>query len=322
MRNARSSEGILAAPLVLRLIALAMTGRYLTDRQLLDDFCVQHPGTRARAICTLEILRAERLLSEETPQLHASCDAREEHEWTQLLGSLTCQLLLRRMRDCRVPGVIRRMPDSGALWVDSLLLPGAAQGLPLWIVGFGVASRSSVLDRLWKVSSEFEGALLSAVRDSNAAIVQKKTSSMDFKQILEIKEKHGEEAEKWVLDFEKRRLHEHPLVDQIRRASDLDVGAGFDIVSFSSQYALEHDLFIEVKSVTPSCEFYWTANEIERAAALGESYSLYLVDRSKLHSVGYRPRMIAGPYSALIEAAPPEFSRDAVAFKCRLPVSR
>ena len=70
-------------------------------------------------------------------------------------------------------------------------------------------------------------------------------------------------------------------------------------MSFSGPNTLHHDLFIEVKSYEGPKRFFWTRNEIATSEDLGESYSLYLIDRSQMHLDEYEPQIIPGPYAAL-----------------------
>jgi hypothetical protein len=112
---------------------------------------------------------------------------------------------------------------------------------------------------------------------------------------------NGRIAEDWVVDFERRRLNGHPLLAQIRRISSENVAAGFDILSFSTTSALFHDRYIEVKSRALPVRFFWTSNEMAVAKERGETYCLYIVDRTRLTDSAYEPRVIPGPYAALIE---------------------
>jgi hypothetical protein len=127
---------------------------------------------------------------------------------------------------------------------------------------------------------------------------------------------HGLEAELWVLDYERRRLPAHPLRDQIRRVSEENVAAGYDIASFSAPSVLHHDTHIEVKSYEGRKRFFWSRNEIETAEALAEAYVLYLVDRAQLGRSGYVPEVIRGPYSGLFLSAESGWSISPTTFEC------
>lgn len=106
---------------------------------------------------------------------------------------------------------------------------------------------------------------------------QKKKLSLDqLKRKLEENEKSGELAERFVLEFEKKRLPAS-LRSKIRIISSIDVTAGYDIVSFESGDSLEIDRFIEVKAINHEKQFFWSQNEYEVAKLKGNSYYLYLV---------------------------------------------
>lgn len=116
---------------------------------------------------------------------------------------------------------------------------------------------------------------------------------------LEKKKELGNIGEEWVLEFEKRRITNKTLSSQIRRISIIDVGAGFDIVSFNSNESLRSDRFIEVKTFKGSVHFHWSHNEIQKARLMGESYYLYLVDADCLSTDDYEPQIIQNPIIAI-----------------------
>ena len=133
--------------------------------------------------------------------------------------------------------------------------------------------------------------------------------------ILERKEILGEEAENWVLEYEKRRIKDHPLLHQVRKISNEHASAGYDILSFSSNTSLTHDLFIEVKSFSENESFFWSDNEIETAKKMKEKYALYIVDRSKISEASYKPRIVFGPYKALFETTNTGWSMTAKSYE-------
>lgn len=118
----------------------------------------------------------------------------------------------------------------------------------------------------------------------------------ELKASIQIKEKQGNEAEKFVLNYEKNRLKGHPRLKDIKRVSELDVSAGFDIISLKEESSSSLDLFIEVKSYSETPSFYWSKNEIDVARKKGDDYYMYLVDRDKIEKEGYKPMIIINPY--------------------------
>jgi len=84
-------------------------------------------------------------------------------------------------------------------------------------------------------------------------------------------------AETFVVEFEKSRLAGagHKLESGcVQRISKHRVNAGYDINSFDGvSKNLNHDRFIEVKgSGKPTVHFFWSQNEMQKAARLGDKY--------------------------------------------------
>ncbi len=122
---------------------------------------------------------------------------------------------------------------------------------------------------------------------------QKKISLEQLKKRLEKNELVGEKAELFVLSFEKERVGQ-PQCEGVKRISEIDVSAGYDIVSFNSGESQVPDRFIEVKAVSSS-GFFWSKNEYEIAKLKGENYYLYLVELSRVGESGYVPEIIQNP---------------------------
>ena len=132
-----------------------------------------------------------------------------------------------------------------------------------------------------------------------------KKKTMSIKQLYRKLEQNiiiGEQAEQFVKDYEKRRISNETLKKQIKIISDIDVCAGYDIVSFNSDDSVEYDRFIEVKAVSVDFQFFWSTGEIEVARIKNQEYFLYLVEMSKIHLAEYHPVMISNPSSSLISS--------------------
>lgn len=114
-----------------------------------------------------------------------------------------------------------------------------------------------------------------------------------LKKQLEINEISGEKAELFVISYEKKRIG-RPLCEKIRRISEIDVTAGYDILSYNSEQSLIPDRYIEVKAVSKT-GFFWSKNEFEVAKLLGNRYYLYLVDLSSCNYEAYQPLIICDP---------------------------
>lgn len=123
---------------------------------------------------------------------------------------------------------------------------------------------------------------------------QKKSQEQLLKQ-LEMQREQGKLAEEFVLKYEQDRLKMHPLKESIRLISDIDVSAGFDLISLKDVSSTTLDIFIEVKSYRGMLHFYWSENEIEQAKLKGNSYYIYIVDIDQLESPSYLPRIIKNP---------------------------
>ncbi len=129
-------------------------------------------------------------------------------------------------------------------------------------------------------------------------IRKRKVGVEELMKSLEQKRLNGEEAEKYVKDFEELRLDHKKEVDWVAEYSTSD---GYDIASYESVLSDKHDRFIEVKSYESTPYFYWSRNEMDIARIKKKSYFLYLVDRSKMKDLNYVPIMIQDPYLVLIE---------------------
>ena len=111
--------------------------------------------------------------------------------------------------------------------------------------------------------------------------------------------KRGLAAEEFVLKFEKYRL---PVkAGKIKRISDFDVSAGYDIVSYESESSNQYDRFIEVKCYIGSPHFFWSENESDVARIKGQKYVLCLVDYERIEESGYIPNFITNPYEVIFD---------------------
>jgi hypothetical protein len=172
------------------------------------------------------------------------------------------------------------------------------------------------MERYWRIISHHSDVFLRAARAANRETVQRSMTPAQLDAMLAAQARHGAEAELWVLAYEKRRLATHPLLDQVRRVSEENVAAGYDIASFSGPTVLHHDMHVEVKSFAEEKRFFWSRNEIDVAAALGETYALYLVDRRRLADANYEPEIILGPYTALFLSTPSGWEISPTTFEC------
>lgn len=129
-------------------------------------------------------------------------------------------------------------------------------------------------------------------------IKKRKIGIEELQKSLEQKQIYGEEAEKFVLNYEKNRLKNKEGIDWVAKYSVAD---GYDIASFNSVESKLHDRFIEVKSYAGSPYFYWSRNEMDVARIKKNDYFLYLVDRNQIKKESYEPLIIQNPYVNILQ---------------------
>lgn len=112
--------------------------------------------------------------------------------------------------------------------------------------------------------------------------------------------RRGLEAEEFVLGLERKRLPE--LAQKIKRISDFDVAAGYDIVSYENNETEHYDRFIEVKCYMGSPHFFWSENESDVARIKADRYILCLVDYLRMGEPGYQPEFIRNPYETIFDS--------------------
>lgn len=130
-------------------------------------------------------------------------------------------------------------------------------------------------------------------------IERQKMSLEQLKKKIESNNIVGEKAELFVLNYEKKRLG-YPVCDFVNRISEIDVTAGYDIISFNSPSSKNPDRFIEVKA-TSAEGFYWSVNEYETAKLLGEKYFIYLVSVNSINDSTYEPEIIINPAEVIMK---------------------
>ena len=119
----------------------------------------------------------------------------------------------------------------------------------------------------------------------------------DLQRSIEQQQINGEEAERFVLDFERKRLEYKIGIDWVVEYS---IAEGYDISSFQSTKSPINDCFIEVKSYEGNPYFFWSRNEIDISRIKGESYFLYLVDRGMMLNREYKPLIIQNPFKNVL----------------------
>lgn len=147
-------------------------------------------------------------------------------------------------------------------------------------------------------SVDFNGIDESLV--ASQCIRKRKAISLEqLKKRLKSDELAGEKAELFVVKYEKKRLGVEGE-NKVKRISEIDVTAGYDIVSANSPNSTVANRFIEVKAVSEN-GFYWSKNEYDIAKLLAADYYLYLVDLSKIDDDNYEPDIIHNPVQHIME---------------------
>jgi hypothetical protein len=151
-------------------------------------------------------------------------------------------------------------------------------------------------------SSEYQ------VHDDYEAIfestIKKQRPKVTLEELMGNQQKQAEQgrlAEEFVVAYEKNRLQDPNLVDGVKQISDIDVTAGYDVVSYDDKYSECYNRFIEVKSYHGTPQFFWSANEYETAKKLGTRYHIYLIDMDKYQHPGYTPVIVSDPSTILNE---------------------
>ncbi|MBD5484952.1 MAG: DUF3883 domain-containing protein [Lachnospiraceae bacterium] len=111
----------------------------------------------------------------------------------------------------------------------------------------------------------------------------------------------GAKAEEFALNYERKRITNLELVAKIRIISNVDVSAGYDIISFEANQSTYFDRYIEVKAISRN-GFFWSTNEYETAKLKGKQYYLYLIDLAKVNRADYTPIIINNPANEIMES--------------------
>lgn len=142
------------------------------------------------------------------------------------------------------------------------------------------------------VADYYESALAKDLKER-----RKKFTLEQLLKQQEEQSKRGLEAEEFVLGLERNRIPGKAY--KIKRISDFDVAAGYDIVSYASESSDKYDRFVEVKCYLGKPHFYWSENECDTAKQKGDKYVLCLVDYTRIGEPGYQPQYIQDPYNVI-----------------------
>jgi len=152
----------------------------------------------------------------------------------------------------------------------------------------------------------FDKAILPEIR-------KRKIGIEELKKGLEQNQIYGEEAELFVLEYEKRRLNNKEGIEWV---AEYSVAEGYDISSFDNEDSIFNDRFIEVKSYSQKPYFFWSRNEIDISRIKSETYYLYLVNRDEMNRSDYNPLIIRNPFNAVLEN--PKWIKEVEKFRIEL----
>lgn len=166
-------------------------------------------------------------------------------------------------------------------------------------IKYKYASLRNLLLSLSVIQKRIDGSYL--LSESFLQIINEnieKSHRMDEQKLfemLELQRHNGEQGELFVLKYEINRLSNHKNLDNVKRISLIDVGAGYDIASYNSILSQSLDRFIEVKTYTGKPHFFWSRNEISMARLRPKNYFLYLVNLDEINIPNYEPQIISDP---------------------------
>ena len=119
---------------------------------------------------------------------------------------------------------------------------------------------------------------LSEKQDKTSA--RRTISLIELENELALRKEYGEIGERKAFEYETKLLAERGIAKTPKMISDIDVSAGYDLVSYLSSDSMSYDKYIEVKSCQNKEQaFYLSRNELRIAKEKGESYYLYLYIR-------------------------------------------
>lgn len=189
---------------------------------------------------------------------------------------------------------------SNVYYIKDSQIPIKLSGIKKVLVGTSFFIKKNDIQGIYFVNPIFklffEDCVIGRLKTKSK---QRKTTLDDLKNTLLLQEKYGEEAERFVLQYEQKRLKNHPQLSEIKIISSSFVNAGYDIESFDDIDSILTDRLIEVKSYRSEIQFYWSVNEINTAKEHSDLYYLYLVDRSKISVDGYQPLIIKDPFKKI-----------------------
>ncbi len=310
---ARRSDGVLSAWGLLAVLDLVATERQPGDR-LAHVAQAMGLGSRARVANSLVLLEEMSVLAAEPHGLVCQPQADLVRSSAAAFREAFSRHYCKLISGLELGSLFQRDLRDGSLLVDSMLLPFRDHGLTLLLLEFEIMRRLNA--RAWIVADDLAPMFWSLLREQNAKVANHKPmSKADLDAWIANRVAAGFVAEAFALQFERRRLHGHPLLDQVRWVADEDVSAGYDILSFHDLRSLTLDRYIEVKGHSGDRTFHWSSGEIKIAQVKRQKYWLYLVDRREVADVSYTPELYSDPYAFFVEQNPAGWASEPMSFK-------
>jgi len=190
---------------------------------------------------------------------------------------------------------------DGALVISSKAFKFKYAIIRQFFLDFNVISKHTYINKNYVVNNNYKSYFNSVEISKKSE--QKILTLDEFRKLQELKNTYGENAENFVVDYEKSKFKSHNLVDAIEKISGLNVSAGYDIVSLQGNDSNTIDKFIEVKSYSHKPKFYWSKKEVEVAKKEKNRYFLYLVNQKQIDDPKYNPLMVQNPYEKIFKSS-------------------
>jgi len=288
MRNVDYSKPFADLDVISKIMELAFLGNYNFE-SLVTNSAKLLSISHDKVLNTTLLLLSASLIVED---VRGVCNAKSINK-KKLLETLIEKL--------NSDGVLKKISQSvyvdekNTHWIDSLkLFPKYRGVLPL--AHYLDIVEMDELANKYKLSKSAHDLFISYINEN---IFDEYDHGLTLQQLEESQKRQkirGDKAEMFVLDIELRRLKSHPHSNAIKRISETNVDAGFDIQSFESFLSKKIDRFIEVKSFVGQPGFYWSTNEIKKAREKGSTYSLVIVNSEKIDDENYEPIEIRNPF--------------------------
>ncbi|OOM79818.1 hypothetical protein CLPUN_14990 [Clostridium puniceum] len=185
--------------------------------------------------------------------------------------------------------------DKGHLNIKRSAFPLAYAAIRNFLTTAGVLEKE--VNGEISISELYEAEFSSKLRNRKEKVTLEQLMQKQAEQ-----SQRGLEAEEFVLKLEKGRIP--GKAHKIKRISDFDVSAGYDIVSFDTNDTNDsaiYNRFIEVKCYIGKSHFYWSENESDVAKRKGDKYVLCLVDYARIEEPRYEPEFIVNPYEQIFK---------------------